>query len=111
YREVTSAVRNLPSTANPDPDLTRAFTTADTAALISATILTFDERGGPITIVQSMFHMWYLACHFDSLDESFRHREMIRAEFGNLARRTWSYQTARGRMAIEKALAITSAPQ
>lgn len=109
YREVANAVRNLPSTTNPDPDLTRAFTTADTAALLAGTILTFDERGGPITIAQSLFHMWYLACHFDALDQSFRQREMIRAEFGNLGRRTWPYQIAAGRVALEKAYAAGAA--
>lgn len=109
YRDVARAVRNLPQTANPDPEVVRDFTTADSAALISATILRFDERGGPITIAQSLFHIWYLACHFDSLDESFPQREMIKAEFGNLGRRTWSYQIAMGRVALEKAQARLSA--
>lgn len=106
YRDVARAAQNLLKDVNPNPDVTRAFSANETVALISAAILNLYELGGRITIPQSVFHLWLLACRFDALDESFQHREMIKAEFGNLARRTWHYQIAMGRVALEKGNAI-----
>ena len=108
YREIVRATQDLLKDANLDPDVTREFSPADTVALIAAAILTVYERVGAITIPQSVFNLWLLACHFDALDETFGRREMLKAEFGNLARRTWHYQIAMGRVALEKAQSIAS---
>lgn len=109
YRDIARAAQKLLKDVNPDPDVTRAFSAAETAALISAAIVDLYDLGGRITIPQSVFHLWLVACHLDALDESFQHREMLKAEFGKLTRRTWHYQIAAGRVALEKANAIASA--
>lgn len=106
YRDVARTARSLLKNANPDPDVTRALSPPETVALISAAILRLYELGGRITVAHSVFHLWLVACHFDALDESFQHRAMIKAEFGNLSRRTWEYQIAMGSVALNKATAI-----
>src|SRR5688572_8695729 len=83
YREQNSELSK--AREKNDPDGEHEFPVTDTAAAIFMTVMNLGQLNGELTVVQSVFQLWWIACNLDVVDRSFADREMMLAVFGNLS--------------------------
>jgi hypothetical protein len=106
YFKIMRATQNFLKHADRDADVTHEFTVSDTLALIASAVFNFCElTSGQLTIPQSVFQLWHLACNLDVLDQSFEHRALIKSAFKDLSRRTPEYRLSVGWRELNAALA------
>ena len=78
--------------ADPKPPLSQAVT--DMIALI-----------GRPSVRQAFFETWCLACNLDAAEIPTENRELIKATFGNLTRRSPEYSLSVGRRLLAEVIA------
>jgi hypothetical protein len=105
YFRIMRSTQNFLKHAKTDPHDEHEFAASDTSAIMASAVFNLAELAGRLTIPQSVFQLWHLACNLDVLSEEFEHYQMIRSVFGNLTRRTPEYRLAVGRRELTEALA------
>lgn len=100
YFSIMRSTRDYLGSAKSEAFSIEDFSVPDTIALIAQTNFALGELSLRLSVSQSIFQLWFLACQLDSLSPSFEHAARIRAIFGNISRRTMNYRLSVGRRVL-----------
>lgn len=108
YFNIARKTQNFLKHADRDPDGELEFSVTDTTAVMMAAAMNLAELQ-MLTIPQSVFQLWWLACNLDVVEPGSEIRAVVKTRIGKLDRRTLSYQLSVGRERLAAALAAIAA--
>lgn len=104
YFNIMRETQNFLKHAKTDPYAQHEFAVTDTPAVLLSAVLNIAELSGTLTVPQSVYQLWYIACNLDVIDPSSEHHDMIKSVFGDLSKRTMPYRIAVGRRELKEAM-------